>query len=123
VGLAGRRAASLCFGAFVAARAVQTRKGGWRCLSRRHNLANGLVLRSARIIFRASRTGVIAQMADHPLAHLLAGFREMAEAAKRDAARATSAEMKHGYERLVKSWDELIGEMEAATTRTKQGSR
>ena len=62
-------------------------------------------------------------MADHSLAHLLAGFRELAAEARRDAARATSSEMKQGYERLVKSWDELIGEMETATMRTKQGSR
>ena len=42
---------------------------------------------------------------------------------KRDAARATSADMKQGYERLVKSWDQLIGEMETATMRPKQDAR
>jgi hypothetical protein len=54
-------------------------------------------------------------MADHPLAGRLAGFREMAACAKRGAARATSDEMKLGYEHLARSWDELIGEIVAAT--------
>jgi hypothetical protein len=55
-----------------------------------------------------------SQMADHPLAGRLAMFREMAAEARKDAARATSADMKLGYERLVESWDQLISEIEAA---------
>jgi Ribonuclease G/E len=53
-------------------------------------------------------------MADHPLADRLDSFRKMGAEARRDAERAKSAEMKDGYEQLAKSWDQLIGEIEAA---------
>jgi hypothetical protein len=41
-------------------------------------------------------------------------FREMAAEARNGATRATSPEMRDGYEQLAKSWDELIREIEAA---------
>jgi hypothetical protein len=41
-------------------------------------------------------------------------FREMAAEARKDAARPASAEMKDAYERLARSWDQLIGEISAA---------
>ena len=52
-------------------------------------------------------------MAKHPLADRLGLLREMAAEARKDAARATSAEMKAGYERLASSWDELIREIDS----------
>jgi hypothetical protein len=42
-------------------------------------------------------------------------FREMAAEARKDAAHAASAEVKDAYERLARSWDQLIGEISAAT--------
>ena len=53
-------------------------------------------------------------MAGHPLAGRLGMFPELAAEARKDAARASSAEMKDGYDRLVKSWDQLISVIEAA---------
>jgi hypothetical protein len=53
-------------------------------------------------------------MAAHPLADRLAVFREMAAEARADASRASNPEMKAGYEQLAQSWDQLIGEIEAA---------
>ena len=47
-------------------------------------------------------------------------FRAMAAKARRDAARAASAEMKEGYEHLAKSWDLLIGEISAAMASEKE---
>jgi hypothetical protein len=46
-------------------------------------------------------------MADHPLAARLGDFRKMAAEARRDAERATSTDMRLGYE-------QLISEIEAA---------
>jgi hypothetical protein len=53
-------------------------------------------------------------MAEHPLADRLGVFREMAAEARADAARATTPEMIAAYEALTKSWDQQIGEIEAA---------
>ena len=50
-------------------------------------------------------------------------FREMAAEARKDAARAASAEMKDGYERLARAWDELIGEISAALAAEKERPR
>ena len=54
------------------------------------------------------------QMADHLLVDRLDTLREMAAEARSGATRATSPEMRDGYEQLAKSWDELIREIEAA---------
>jgi hypothetical protein len=59
-------------------------------------------------------------MAGHPLADRLGVFREMASDARRRAARAASGEMRLGYENLARSWDQLIGEIEAAMTLDKR---
>ena len=53
-------------------------------------------------------------MADNPLVTRLVTFREMAAEVRRDAERATSAEMQEGYKRLAESWDQLISEIEQA---------
>jgi Ribonuclease G/E len=48
-----------------------------------------------------------------PLVGRLPEFKQMAAEARRDAARATTPEMKRGYEQLAQSWDQLIQEIEA----------
>ena len=62
-------------------------------------------------------------MSKHPLADRLGMFRAMAAKARRDAARAASAEMKEGYEHLAKSWDLLIGEISEAMASEKERPR
>jgi hypothetical protein len=59
-------------------------------------------------------------MADYPLADRLDDFRKMAAEARRGAARATSSEMRDGYEHLAQAWEELIGEIVAAIESDKR---
>jgi hypothetical protein len=101
--------------------AGRTRKGGWRCLSKRHIFGRRLVLISSSIIFPVNkRAWGNLQMSGHCLAGRLDMFREMAAEVRKDAARAASAEMKDGYERLSRSWDELIGEISAAMSENER---
>ena len=61
----------------------------------------------------------VLQTANHPLMDRLGRFREMADEARRDAARAVSSEARLDHERLAESWEELISEIVAkmATSR------
>ena len=65
-------------------------------------------------------TSHVSQTANHPLADRLDGFREMADQARRDAARAASSEARLDHERLAKSWEELISEIVAAMDASKR---
>ena len=56
----------------------------------------------------------VSPTANHPLADRLGVFRQMAAEARRDAAHAASSEARLDYDRLARSWDELIYEIVAA---------
>jgi hypothetical protein len=78
-------------------------------------------MRKQRDIFVAhGLSSHVLQMADHPLADRNGVFREMADEARRDAARATSTEARLDHERLAESWEELINEIVAATDASKR---
>jgi len=62
----------------------------------------------------------VSETANHPLADRIGVFREMADEARRDAARATSSEARLDHERLAKSWEELISEIIAAMDASKR---
>ena len=59
------------------------------------------------------------QRANHPLADRIGDFRERADEARRDAARACSSEARLDHERLAKSWEELISEILAVIDASK----
>ena len=62
----------------------------------------------------------VSETTKHPLVDRIAVFREMADEARRDAARAASPEARLGYERLAESWEELISEVVAAMDASKR---
>ena len=62
----------------------------------------------------------VSESTKHPLVDRIAVFREMADEARRDAARATSSEARLDHERLAESWEELINEIVAAADASKR---
>jgi hypothetical protein len=60
---------------------------------------------------------------DEPLSNRLAKFRAMAADAALSARNAQSPEMRREYENLVRAWEELIGEMEAAAKNDSASGR
>jgi len=62
----------------------------------------------------------VLQPANHPLADRIGRFRQMADEARRDAARAVSSEARLDHERLARSWEELISEITAAMDADKR---
>jgi hypothetical protein len=62
----------------------------------------------------------VLQTANHPLAARIVVFRQMADEARRKTACAISSEARLDYERLARSWEELISEITAATIASKR---
>ncbi len=77
-------------------------------------------MRKQRNIFENGLSRQVSEPTKRTLVDRIGLFREMADEARRDAARATSSEARLDHERLAESWEELINEIVAAADAGKR---